>query len=116
MAWLNNPFETQVVPIGCADAIFSHLGMLFGIGVAVGFAKENHGCRGPRRARLPAWSRLPAAALIHAPADVTAGLSDKLAKLAAADYSNGAVAHFGVPCGILGPGACSTTDGRHQAS
>ena len=28
------------------DAIFSHLGLLFGIGVAVGLARENHGAAG----------------------------------------------------------------------
>ena len=33
------------------DAIFSNLGLLFAIGVAVGLARENHGAAG-----LAAWS------------------------------------------------------------
>ncbi|HWE45947.1 MAG TPA: N-acetylglucosamine-specific PTS transporter subunit IIBC [Caulobacteraceae bacterium] len=99
----NNPFEHDVVPFigACADAIFSHLGLLFGIGVAVGFAKENHGAAGLAGVVCYLVATSGAAAVIQAPPDVVAGLPDKLAKLASADYANSAVAHFSVPCGIL---------------
>ena len=85
----------------CADTIFSHLGMLFAVGVAVGLARENHGAAGLAGLVCYMVATAGAAALITSPPDVTTGLSDKLAKLASADYANGAVAHFGVPCGIL---------------
>src|SRR5260221_9875261 len=39
---LNVPFMAAA-----GDAIFSHLGLLFGIGVAVGLAREEHGAAGP---------------------------------------------------------------------
>jgi PTS system N-acetylglucosamine-specific IIC component len=34
------------------NAIFSNLGLLFAIGVAVGLARENHGAAGSLRGRL----------------------------------------------------------------
>ena len=84
-----------------ADTIFSHLGYLFAVGVAVGFARENHGAAGLAGLVCFMIATAGAAALIQAPPDVTAGLPDKFAKLAQADYANSAVTHFGVLCGIL---------------
>ena len=84
-----------------ADTIFSHLGYLFAVGVAVGFARENHGAAGLAGLVCFMIAIAGAAALIQAPASVTAGLPDKFAKLAQADYANSAVNHFGVLCGIL---------------
>jgi PTS system N-acetylglucosamine-specific IIC component len=96
-------FVLHFVPFigACADTIFSHLGILFAVGVAVGLARENHGAAGLAGLVCYMIATAGAAALIQAPADVTAGLSDKLAPLAAAKYADDAVKHFGVPCGIL---------------
>src|SRR5688500_9397961 len=44
---LGQPDLLNVAPIAAAgDAIFSNLGLLFAIGVAVGLARENHGAAG----------------------------------------------------------------------
>ncbi|HEY3815142.1 MAG TPA: N-acetylglucosamine-specific PTS transporter subunit IIBC [Caulobacteraceae bacterium] len=85
----------------CADTIFSHLGYLFAVGVAVGFARENHGAAGLAGLVCFMIATAGAAALIQAPPALTAGVPDKFAKLVQADYASGAVNHFGVLCGIL---------------
>ena len=49
---LGQPDLLDIAFIAAAgDAIFSNLGLLFAIGVAVGLARENHGAAG-----LAAWS------------------------------------------------------------
>jgi PTS system N-acetylglucosamine-specific IIC component len=85
----------------CADTIFSHLGLLFGIGVAVGFAKENHGAAGLAGLVCYMIATAGAANLIQAPPDVVAGFTGKAADALTAAYRDGAIKHFGVPCGIL---------------
>ena len=44
---LGQPDLMNLAPVAAAgDAIFSNLGILFAIGVAVGLARENHGAAG----------------------------------------------------------------------
>ncbi|MBO9708218.1 MAG: PTS transporter subunit EIIC [Caulobacter sp.] len=82
------------------DAIFSNLGLLFAIGVAVGFAKENNGAAGLAGVVCFLIATEGAKALLHVPADVAAGLPEAQAALAAAAYKAKALAKLGVPIGI----------------
>src|SRR3954462_478846 len=52
------------------DAIFSNLGLLFAIGVAVGFAKENNGAAGLAGVVCFLIATEGAKALLHVPPDV----------------------------------------------
>ena len=84
-----------------AMPIFHNLGLLFAIGVAVGFA----GTATARRA-WPAWSASwsPATApqaLMTVPPDMLAGFTGKAADLATAASKAGAIAELSVPLGIL---------------
>ncbi|SFK15719.1 N-acetylglucosamine-specific PTS transporter subunit IIBC [Caulobacter sp. UNC279MFTsu5.1] len=82
------------------DAIFSNLGLLFAIGVAVGFAKENNGAAGLAGVVCFLIATEGAKALLHVPPDVTAGLIKAHADLASAAYKAKALAKLSVPIGI----------------
>jgi len=82
------------------DAIFSNLGLLFAIGVAVGFARENNGAAGLAGVVCLLIPTEGAKALLHVPAEVTAGLIDAHAGLASAAYKTKALAKLSVPIGI----------------
>ena len=75
------------------DAIFSNLGLLFAIGVAVGFARENNGAAGLAGVVCFLIATEGAKALLHVPPEVTAGL-------ASAAYKTKALAKLSVPIGI----------------
>ena len=83
------------------DAIFANLGSIFAIGVAIGFARDNHGAAG--LAGLVAFliATNSAQTLIEVPPDVVAGLDMDAAGKAIADFRAAAVAKLGVPLGIL---------------
>ena len=83
------------------NAIFANLGLIFALGVAIGFARDNHGAAG--LAGLVAYlvATHSAQALIEAPASILAGLDEAAAARALADYRTAAVAKLGVPLGIL---------------
>lgn len=83
------------------DAIFANLGILFALGVAVGFARENHGAAGLAGVVAYLVATNGAAALISAPPEVLADLQERAAALGAADYKRQALAKIGVPAGIL---------------
>lgn len=83
------------------DAIFSNLGLLFAIGVAVGLARENNGAAGLAGVVCFLIAGEGAKALLHAPAEVTAGLVKDHADLAAAAYKAKAIAKLSVPVGIV---------------
>ncbi|MBS0298067.1 MAG: PTS transporter subunit EIIC [Proteobacteria bacterium] len=95
-------FVTQIVPfIGASgEAIFTNLGLLFAIGVAVGFAKENHGAAGLAGLVCFLIATKGAGVLLQVPPSELAGLSDKAKGLAEAAWRAGAIARFGVPAGI----------------
>ncbi|MFZ0267842.1 N-acetylglucosamine-specific PTS transporter subunit IIBC [Caulobacter sp.] len=82
------------------DAIFSNLGLLFAIGVAVGFARENNGAAGLAGVVCFLIATEGAKALLHVPAEVTAGLVEAHAGLASAAYKAKALAKLSVPVGI----------------
>lgn len=83
------------------DAIFSNLGLLFAIGVAVGLAKENNGAAGLAGVVCFLIASEGAKALLHVPAETTAGLIEAHAALADAAYKAKALAKLSVPIGIL---------------
>ena len=83
------------------DAIFSNLGLLFAIGVAVGLARENNGAAGLAGVVCFLIASEGAKALLHVPAEVTAGLVQGHADLASAAYKAKALAKLSVPVGIL---------------
>jgi PTS system N-acetylglucosamine-specific IIC component len=81
--------------VAAGDAIFSNLGLLFAIGVAVGFAKENHGAAGLAGAVGFFITVTGAQALLSLPADVV-GDAVKIAAFKAKMASK-----IGIPVGIL---------------
>jgi PTS system N-acetylglucosamine-specific IIC component len=83
------------------DAIFSNLGLLFAIGVAVGLARENNGAAGLAGVVCFLIAVEGAKALLHVPAEVTAGLVQAHADLASAAYKAKALAKLSVPIGIV---------------
>ncbi|HEX7761230.1 MAG TPA: N-acetylglucosamine-specific PTS transporter subunit IIBC [Caulobacteraceae bacterium] len=83
------------------SAIFANLGLLFAIGVAVGFAKDGNGAAGLAGVVCFLVATKGAGALIAAPPEVVAGLAKKSADLAVADFKSGTVNKLGVPLGIL---------------
>jgi PTS system N-acetylglucosamine-specific IIC component len=82
------------------DAIFSNLGLLFAIGVAVGFARENNGAAGLAGVVCFLIATEGAKALLHVPPDVTTSLIKAHADLASAAYKAKALAKLSVPIGI----------------
>jgi PTS system N-acetylglucosamine-specific IIC component len=83
------------------DAIFSNLGLLFAIGVAVGLAKENNGAAGLAGVVCFLIAVEGAKTLLKVPAETIAGLPEAQAGLAAAAYKAKALAKLSVPVGIL---------------
>jgi PTS system N-acetylglucosamine-specific IIC component len=94
---LNVPFVAAA-----GDAIFSHLGLLFGIGVAVGLARENHGAAGLAGAVCFFVLTEGAKALLQVTPDATAGFTDQAARdLAIAAWKTKQLDKLSVPAGIL---------------
>ena len=83
------------------DAIFSNLGLLFAIGVAVGLAKDNNGAAGLAGAACFLIASKGALHPIVAPPDVLAGVPDALQPVVLAAYKAKAIAKLSVPMGIL---------------
>jgi PTS system N-acetylglucosamine-specific IIC component len=93
---LNVPFVAAA-----GDAIFSNLGILFAVGVAVGFAKESHGAAGLAGAVGFFVTIKAAAALVAVPPAAVAGLADAAKDLATAHFKDALVARISIPTGIL---------------
>jgi PTS system N-acetylglucosamine-specific IIC component len=94
---LNVPFVAAA-----GDAIFSHLGLLFGIGVAVGLARENHGAAGLAGAVCFFVLTEGAKALLQVSPDATVGFSDPAARdLAIAAWKTKELDKLSVPAGII---------------
>ena len=94
---LNIPFVAAA-----GDAIFSHLGLLFGIGVAVGLARENHGAAGLAGAVCFFVLTEGAKALLTVTPDAYAGFTDHSARdLAVAAWKAKQLDKLSVPAGIL---------------
>jgi PTS system N-acetylglucosamine-specific IIC component len=97
------PAVASVVPfIGAAgNAIFHNLGLLFAIGVAVGFAKDGNGAAGLAGVVCFIVATNGAEALMTAPADALAGFAGKARDLADAAWRADAINRLSVPLGIL---------------
>ena len=94
---LNVPFIAAA-----GDAIFSHLGLLFGIGVAVGLARENHGAAGLAGAVCFFVLTEGAKALLTVAPDAAAGFAGQAARdLAIAAWKTKQLDKLSVPTGIL---------------
>jgi N-acetylglucosamine PTS system EIICBA or EIICB component len=99
---LGQPDLLNIAAVAAAgNAIFSNLGLLFAIGVAVGLARENHGAAGLASVVGFLVTTKGAEVLIGVPAEVTAGLSDRAVDLAAAAYRAKELAKLSVPAGLI---------------
>lgn len=83
------------------DAVFSNLGIIFAIGVAIGLARENHGAAGLASVVGYLVATQGAEVLIAVPAEALAGLSGQARDLAAAAYKSRELAKLSVPAGII---------------
>ena len=106
---LGQPDLLDVAAIASAgQAIFANLGLLFAIGVAVGFARENHGAAGLAAVVCYLVATKGAEILIAVPPDVTAGyaglekpLRDASSAMAVAAYRAKEIGFLSVPAGII---------------
>lgn len=87
---LNIPFIAAA-----GDAIFANLGILFAVGVAVGFAKENHGAAGLAGVVGYFVTIVGAQSIVAIPADVAADA------IKAAAFKAAMAKHISIPVGIL---------------
>ncbi len=83
------------------DAIFSNLGLLFAIGVAVGIARENHGAAGLAGVVGFVVASKGAEVLIQVPPEVIAATAGVRSELALAAYKARELSKLSVPLGIL---------------
>lgn len=83
------------------SAIFSNLGLLFAIGVAVGLARENHGAAGLASVVGYLVATKGAEVLIPVPADALANFNGAAVALAEAAYRAKELGKLSVPVGIL---------------
>jgi N-acetylglucosamine PTS system EIICBA or EIICB component len=99
---LGQPDVLDLAPMAAAgDAIFSNLGLLFAIGVAVGLARENHGAAGLASVVGYLVTTKGAEVLIPVPPDVLASLTGQTRDLAAAAWKAKELAKLSVPAGII---------------
>ena len=83
------------------EAIFTNLGLLFAIGVAVGLARENHGAAGLASVVGYLVTTKGAEVLISVPPEAVAGLAGQARELAVAAYKAHELGKLSVPAGIL---------------
>ncbi|RZM03688.1 MAG: PTS N-acetyl-D-glucosamine transporter, partial [Sphingomonas sp.] len=99
---LGQPDLLDIAVLSAAgDAIFSHLGLLFAIGVATGFARDGNGAACLAGVVCYLVTTQGAQALMTVPADALKGLTGDTIALATAAWKAKAVARLDVPIGIL---------------
>ena len=99
---LGQPDMLNIAFIASAgDAIFHNLGLLFAIGVGVGFAKDGNGAAGLAGAVCFLVASNGAEALMATPPDALAGFAGKARDLADAAFKAGAINKLSVPLGIM---------------
>ena len=99
---LGQPDLLDVAAIAAAgNAIFSNLGLLFAIGVAVGLARENHGAAGLASVVGYLVTTKGAEVLIAVPPEAIAHLDAQARELAAAAFRATELAKLSVPAGLL---------------
>jgi len=89
------------------DAIFSNLGLLFAVGVAVGLARENHGAAGLAALVCFVVTTKGAETLMAVPPSELANLTGTARDLAAAAFRARELAKLSVPVGLI----CGITAG-----
>jgi PTS system N-acetylglucosamine-specific IIC component len=89
------------------DAIFSNLGLLFAVGVAVGLARENHGAAGLAALVCFLVTTKGAETVMAVPPSVLVGLEGAARDLAAAAFKARELAKLSVPVGLI----CGITAG-----
>jgi PTS system N-acetylglucosamine-specific IIC component len=99
---LGQPDLLNIAAVAAAgNAIFSNLGLLFAIGVAVGLARENHGAAGLASVVGYLVTTKGAEVMIGVPAEVTSDLSGRAVDLATAAYRATELAKLSVPAGLI---------------
>lgn len=99
---LGQPDLLDVPAVAAAGtAIFSNLGLLFAIGVAVGLARENHGAAGLASVVGYLVATKGAEVLIAVPPEVTANFTGQARDLAAAAFRARELGKLSVPAGLL---------------
>jgi PTS system N-acetylglucosamine-specific IIC component len=100
---LGQPDMLDIAFVAAAgQAIFSNLGLLFAIGVAVGLARENHGAAGLAGVVAYLVTIEGAKVLLKVPPDAVAAFPDKAARdLADAAWRTKELGKLSVPAGIL---------------
>jgi N-acetylglucosamine PTS system EIICBA or EIICB component len=99
---LGQPDLLDVAAIAAAgDAIFSNLGLLFAIGVAVGLARENHGAAGLAAVVGYLVATQGAKVLIDVPPDITANIPEALKGMASEAFRAKELGKLSVPVGLL---------------
>jgi PTS system N-acetylglucosamine-specific IIC component len=89
------------VMAAAGDAIFSNLGLLFAVGVAVGLARENHGAAGLAALVCNLVTTHGIEALMAVPGTVTAALHGEALAAAIASFKTQELAKLSVPVGLL---------------
>ncbi|HXH16928.1 MAG TPA: N-acetylglucosamine-specific PTS transporter subunit IIBC [Sphingomonas sp.] len=99
---LGQPDLLDIAVLSAAgDAIFSHLGLLFAIGVATGFARDGNGAACLAGVVCYLVSTQGAQALMTVPTDALKGFTGDAVAMATAAWKAKAIARLDVPIGIL---------------
>mgnify|MGYP001388096724 CR=1 FL=1 len=99
---LGQPDLLNIAFISAAgQAVFSNLGLLFAVGVAVGLARDNNGAAGLAGVVGYLIAVESAKVLLTVPPEVVAALAGDAADAAAKAFKDQAMARLGVPIGIV---------------
>ena len=99
---LGQPDMLDIAVLAAAgNAVFSNLGLVFAVGVAVGFARENHGAAGLASLVGFLVATQGAQALLAVPPAVLAGLQGAAADAAGAAWRAQQLAKLSMPIGLL---------------
>ena len=99
---IGQPDLLDIMFISAAGAaIFDNLGILFAIGVAVGFARDGNGAAALAGVVCYLITTTGAQTFLIAPPDISAGLPEAAAALAAKSWSISQIDKLEVPIGIL---------------
>lgn len=83
------------------DAVFSNLGLLFAVGVAVGLAREANGAAGLAAIVAYLVTTEGAKVLIAVPPEILAGASPEMIGMLGREFRAEAIARLSVPAGLL---------------
>lgn len=99
---LGQPDLLDIAFISAAgQAVFSNLGLLFAVGVAVGLARDNNGAAGLAGVVGYLIAVEASKVLLTVPPEVTAGLAGDAVDAASTAFKDQAMARLGVPIGIV---------------